>query len=138
GSSQSLIDILSGRLQLQFENLPVVLPHIRSGKLKALAVGTRKRSAVVPEYPTMAEAGVPGYESSTAFGVLAAAKTPKPIMDRLNADVGAVMKMPEVRDSLNARGFDAVGSTPEEYRVHLREELKLYARLVKIAGIRPE
>jgi tripartite-type tricarboxylate transporter receptor subunit TctC len=59
-------------------------------------------------------------------------------MDRLNTDVGAVMKTPEVRDSLNARGFDAVGSTPEEYRVHLREELKLYARLVKIAGIRPE
>jgi tripartite-type tricarboxylate transporter receptor subunit TctC len=138
GSSQSLVDILSAGLQLQFENLPVVLPHIRSGKLKALAVGTRNRSAVVPEYPTMVEAGVPGYESSTAFGVLAAAKTPKPIMDRLNADVGAVMKMPEVRHSLNARGFDAVGSTPEEYRVHLREELKLYARLVKIAGIRPE
>ncbi len=86
----------------------------------------------------MIEAGVPGYESSTAFGVLAPAKTPKPIMDKLNRDVASVLKTPDVREGLGARGFEAVGSTPEQYRTHLRDELMRYAKVVKIAGIRPE
>lgn len=138
GSSQSQIDVLSGRLQLVFENLPIVWPQIRAGKLRALAVGTQKRSAVVPEYPTMVEAGVPGFESSTAFGVLAPAKTPQPIMGRLQRDVARVLKSPDVAESLNARGFETVGSTAEQYRTHLREELRRYAKVVKDAGIKPE
>jgi tripartite-type tricarboxylate transporter receptor subunit TctC len=139
GSSQALIDILSGRLHLQFENLPVVLPHMRSGKLKALAVGTRNRSTLVPEYPTIIEAGVPGYEASTAFGVLAPAKTPGAIVERLSREMAKALKgAPDVKEALAARGFEPVGSTPEEYGAHLRDELKRYAQVVKTAGIKIE
>ena len=139
GSSQSMVDVLSGRLHLLFENLPIVLPYVRSGKLKALAVGTRKRSALVPEFPTMIEAGVPGYESSTAFGVLVPAKTPRPIVMRLSTAISnALQSAPEVKDSLAARGFEPVGSTPEEYAAHLRQELKSVAEVVKLANIRLE
>ena len=136
GSSQTAVDILSGRLQLLFENLPVVLPHIRSGKLKALATGTRTRSGLVPELPTMIEAGVPGYESSTAFGVLAPAKTPRAIVSRLSAEIAKSLQGGDVKENLAARGFEPVGSTPEEYTAQLREELKRVARVVKLANIR--
>jgi tripartite-type tricarboxylate transporter receptor subunit TctC len=139
GSSQSLVDILSGRLQIMFDNLPIVLPAVRSGKLRALAVGTLKRSALVPEFPTMVEAGVPGYESSTAFGVLAPGKTPRAIVNRLSVEIAkALQGAGEAKDSLLARGFEPVGSTPEEYAVHLRDELGRIARVVKLANIRIE
>ena len=138
GSSQSILDLLSGRLHLVFENLPVLLPHVRAGKLKALAVGTSKRSAMVPDYPTMVEAGVPGYESTTAFGILAPARTPRPIVDRLSREIAAALKATDLKESLAARGFEPVGSTPEEYAAHLRGELKRYAHVVKVANIRLE
>ena len=80
GSAPSLTDLIAGQLQMTIENMPVTLPHVRAGKLRMLAVGTKTRSAFVPELPTIAEAGVPGYESSTAFGVLAPAKTPPAIV----------------------------------------------------------
>ena len=138
GSTPVMIDMLSGRLQATFENLPIVLPHIRSGKLKALAVGTRKRSALVPEFPTMIEAGVPGYESSTAFGVLAPAKTPRPVVNRLGTEIAKALQSGDLKESLAARGFEPVGSTPEEYVAHLRDELKRVAQVVKLANIRLE
>jgi tripartite-type tricarboxylate transporter receptor subunit TctC len=136
GSSQSILDTIAGRLHIVFENLPVVMPHVRAGKLRALAVGTRQRSGLVPELPTMIEAGVPGYESTTAFGVLVPAKTPRPIVNRLSADIArSLREAPEVKDSLAARGFEPVGSTPEEYAAHLRDEMKRIARIVKLANI---
>ena len=138
GSGPALIDLLSGRLQLTFENLPVVLLHIRGGKLKALAVGTSKRSALVPDYPTMVEAGVPGYEASTAFGILAPAKTPRPVVNRLSAEIAKALQAGDVKEGLVARGFESVGSTPEEYTAHLQDELKRVARVVKLAGIKLE
>ena len=139
GSSQSLVDVLSGRLQIMFDNLPIVLPSVRSGKLRALAVGTLKRSALVPEFPTMVEAGVPGFESSTAFGVLVPAKTPRAIVNRLSAEIARSLQgAGDAKDSLLARGFEPVGSTPEEYAAHLRDELGRIARVVKLANIRVE
>ena len=139
GSSQSLVDVLSGRLQIMFDNLPIVLPSVRAGKLRALAVGTVKRSALVPEFPTMVEAGVPGFESSTAFGVLVPAKTPRAIVNRLSAEISRSLQgAGDARDSLLARGFEPVGSTPEEYAAHLRAELGRIARVVKLANIRIE
>jgi tripartite-type tricarboxylate transporter receptor subunit TctC len=138
GSSPALVDLLSGRLQVTFENLPVVIGHVRSGKLKGLAVGTRQRSALVPELPTMEEAGVKGYEASTAFGVLAPAGTPKPVVDRLSREIAAVLKSPDVRESLTARGLEPIGGTPGEYAEHLREDLQRIARIVKLANIRLE
>ncbi len=138
GSSQSLIDLLAGQVQMVFENLPVVLPHIRAGKVRALAVGTRTRSALLPEYPTVAEAGVPGYEASTAFGMVAPAKTPKEIVGRLNREVVKILRSAEIKDSFGALGLEAVGGTPEQYAEHLRDELARYARIIKAAGIRPD
>ena len=137
GSNPSLLDLVSGRLHLVFENLPVTLPHVRAGKIRALAVGTRKRSALVPELPSIAEAGVPGYEASTAFGVLVPAKTPRPIVDRLSAETAKALQG-SIKDTLANLGFEPVGSTPQEYAAHLRDELKRVAHVVKVANIRLE
>jgi tripartite-type tricarboxylate transporter receptor subunit TctC len=137
GSSPALLDLVSGRLHLIFENLPIVLPHVKSGKVRALAVGTTKRSALVPDFPTMVEAGVPGYESTTAFGILAPAKTPRPIVNRLSSEIAKALQGGDMKESLAARGFEPVGSTPEAYASHLRDELKRYAKVVKLAGLKP-
>ena len=136
GSGPAALDLVAGRLHVMFENLPTVLPHVRSGKLKMLAVGTKTRSALVPEYPTVAEAGVPGYESSTAFGVLAPAKTPAAIITRLNQESSKAVQRPDSREKLSGLGLEPVGGTPQQYAAHLREELAKYGRIVKAAGIR--
>jgi len=135
GSSLALTDLLAGQTQIQFENLPVVQPHFRSGKLRALAVGTEQRSVLAPQLPTMSEAGVPGYEASTGFGVLAPARTPKDIVTRLNADVVKVLKSPDVKERLLTQGLEAVGSSSEQYSTYLRAELQKVARIVKTAHI---
>lgn len=136
GSGPAVLDLVAGRLHVVFENLPTILPHVRSGKLKLLAVGTKTRSALVPEYPTVAEAGVPGYESSTAFGVLAPAKTPAAIVTRLNQESSKAVQRPDSRDKLSGLGLEPVGGTPQQYAAHLKEELAKYGRIVKAAGIR--
>jgi len=138
GAGPAVIDLVGGRLQLMFENQPTVLPHIRSAKLKALAVGTKTRSAALPEYPTVSEAGVPGYESSTAFGVLASAKTPAPIIGRLNRELVKILHSSDIRERMAAQGQEAVGGTPQQYAAHLKEELAKYGRIVKTAGIKAE
>ena len=138
GSNPSLTDLVAGQLQMTIENMPVTLPHVRAGRLRMLAVGTKNRSSFVPELPTIAEAGVPGYESSTAFGVLAPAKTPAAIVANLNAEIVKALRTPDVKEKLSGLGMEAVGSTPEQYAAHIREELAKYAKLVKAAGIRPD
>jgi tripartite-type tricarboxylate transporter receptor subunit TctC len=135
GSSLAVTDLLAGQLQFMLENLPTVLPHVKAGKLRALAVGTRQRSSLVPEYPPLDQAGVPGYEASTAFGVLGPARLPPAVLARLNRDIVRVLQGPEVKDRLLAQGVEAVGSTPEQYAAHLREELERYGRVVKTSGI---
>ena len=138
GSSPSLTDLVAGHLQLTMENMPVTLPHVRSARLRMLAVGTRTRSAFVPDMPTMAEAGVPGYESSTAFGVLAPAKTSPAIIGQLNTELVKALRSPDIREKLTGLGMEAVGGTPEQYAAHIREELAKYARVVKAAGIKAD
>ena len=138
GSSPSLTDLVAGQLQLTMENMPVTLPHVRSGRLRMLAVGTKTRSAFAPEQPTMAEAGVPGYESSTAFGVLAPAKTSSSIIGLLNAELVKALRSPELKEKLTGLGMEAVGGTPEQYSAHIKEELVKYARIVKAAGIKAD
>jgi tripartite-type tricarboxylate transporter receptor subunit TctC len=138
GAGPYLIDLVGGRLQMAFENLPTVWPHVRSGKLKMLAVGTKTRSALVPEMPTVVEAGVPGYESSTAFGVLAPARTPAAAVARLNKELVKILQSPDIKEKMTAEGVEAVGGTPQEYAAHIREELVKYARIVKAAGIKAD
>jgi len=136
GAGPAVTDLIGGRLQFMFENLPTVLPHIRSGRLKALAVGTKTRSAQLPEYPTMIEAGVPGFEASTAFGVLSPAKTPASVVDRLNREIVKILHNPEIRERLLAQGLEPVGGTTQQYAAHLKDELAKYGRIVKAAGIK--
>ena len=138
GSSLSLTDTLAGQLQVMFDNLPVVLPHIKTNKLRLMGVGTAQRSALIPGAPTIAESGVPGYEASTAFGVLAPANTPPAVVNRLSQEIVRVLQNPEIKDRLATQGLEAVGSTPQQYDAHLRAELAKYARIVKSAGIKVE
>jgi tripartite-type tricarboxylate transporter receptor subunit TctC len=136
GSNPSLTALVAGQVDLTLENQPVVLPHIGAGKLRGLAVGTAKRSALLPQLPTMREAGVAGYESSTAFGVLAPAGTPEAILTRLSQEVAGVLKSADLRERLAKQGLEAVGSTPQEYATHLREERNRNGQLIKSAGIK--
>jgi len=136
GAGPAVTDLLAGRLHFMFENLPTVIAHVRAGKLKLLAVGTKTRSKIVPEYPTVAEAGVPGYESSTAFGVLAPAKTPAAVIGRLNRELVNILQSAGVREKMAAQGVETVGGTPQDYAAHLKEELAKYGRIVKTAGIK--
>ncbi len=138
GSSLALTDTLAGQLQVLFDNLPVVQPHIRTGKLRLMGVGTLQRSALIPDAPTIAESGVPGYEASTAFGVLAPARTPPEIINRLSQESQRILKSTEIRERLATQGLEAIGSTPQQYEAHLRAELAKYARIVKSAGIKVE
>ncbi len=134
GSSQSLIDLIGGQVQITFENLPVALPHVRAGKLRMLAVGTQKRSVLVPDYPTVDET-VPGYEASTSSGVLSTAKTPADIIARLNRELVKIIQAPAFRDKFVADGWETVGSTPEQYATHLRDESSRIAKTAKAANI---
>jgi tripartite-type tricarboxylate transporter receptor subunit TctC len=138
GAGPAVTDLLAGRLHFMFENLPTVIAHVRAGKLKLLAVGTRTRSTLVPEYPTVAEAGVPGYESSTAFGVLAPAKTPAAVIGHLNRELVRILHSADVKEKMAAQGVETVGGTPQQYSVHLKDELAKYGRIVKAAGIKPD
>lgn len=136
GAGPAVTDLLGGRLNLMFENLPTILPHVRSGKLRMLAVGTKQRSALAPEFPTIVEEGVPGYDSATVFGVLAPAKTPPAIITRLNREMVSILQSADGKSALAARGLEAVGSTPQQYRAQIRDEYIRYGRIAKAVGIR--
>lgn len=138
GSSLSVIDTIAGNLQVMLDNLPVIQPHTRSGKLRLLGVGTQQRSALIPQALTIAEAGVPGFEASTAFGVLAPARTPAEIVNRLSQETQRILQSAETKERLAAQGLEAIGSTPQRYDAHMRAELAKYARIVKSAGIKIE
>lgn len=138
GTGSALADLFGGRIQLLFENLPPVLGHIRTGKVKAIAVGTMARSDFLPELPTMSEAGVPGYESSSWFGILLPAGAPGAIVDRLNSETVAALRRPATKERFADLGAEAVGNKPEEFRAHLRAKLAEVAKLVKLAGMTPE
>ncbi len=136
GAGPAVTDLLGGRLNLMFENLPTILPHVRSGKLRMLAVGTKQRSALAPEFPTIAEEGVPGYDSATVFGVLAPAKTLPAVIVRLTREMVKILQSAEGKTALATRGLQAVGSTAQEYRAQIRDEFTRYGRIAKAANIR--
>ena len=138
GSAPAVTDLIAGQVQVMFDNTPNVLPHVRAGKLKALAVSSRARSKLAPEVPTVDEAGVPGYDVTVWFGILAPAGTPKPIIDRLNAEMVKVIRTPEITDRFMKAGVDPVASTPEAFSGYLKSEVGRWAKVIQDAGIKAD
>ncbi len=138
GLSPALTDLLSGRVQLMFSSVVAILPHIKAGKLRGLAVTGGKRLSSMPELPTLAESGLAGYEASSWYGVLAPAGTPKEIIARLNAETVKALDRPEVKNSLLAEGAEPIGGTPEQFAAHIKSENERLGKLIGDAKIRLE
>jgi len=136
GTTALLPDLLAGRITMAFANIVNVVPLVRQGKLRAFAVSSRKRSALVPDLPTMIEAGFPDYEAVPWFGLMAPARTPRPIIEKLHAETVKALAVPEVRKALENQGLDLIGGTPEEFSETIRTETPYWAKVIKQAGIK--
>lgn len=138
GAAPALVDLLGGQIHMTFDNIPVVIPHVRAGKLRALGVTSARRSSLLPDVPTIAESGLPGYEVTARFGLTIPAKTSKTRIARLNAEVLRALKPESVKARFANLGLEAVGSSPDEYqRLTLRESERL-GKVIKAAGIKPQ
>jgi tripartite-type tricarboxylate transporter receptor subunit TctC len=135
GSGPAIQDVMAGHVPLMFDTTVVAAPHIQSGKVRALAVTSTKRVGSLPGVPTMAEAGVKGYEILSWQGIFAPAGTPKEIVQRLNAEIVKILKMPDMRERLAGLGLDPVGNTPDEFAAFQQAEIAKWAKLVKEAKI---
>ncbi|OGI40481.1 MAG: hypothetical protein A2V91_01770 [Candidatus Muproteobacteria bacterium RBG_16_64_10] len=138
GSGQAVTDLLGGHVQLMFSGFSSTLPHIKAGKLRALAVTGIERSAALPEVPTIAEQGFPKFEATAWYGVLAPANTPKPVIRRLHGELVRILKLPDVGQRLGGLGFEIVGSTPEQFGAYIKTEITKWAKVVKASGAKPE
>src|SRR3954465_10553822 len=133
GGAPALTDLLGGQIQMAFSSIPAVLPHIKAGRLIALGIGSAKRSPALPNIPTIAEAGVPGYEYTTWYGIFAPAKTPRPLITRLNAEIVKAVESPDIKDRVTALGGDPDPGTPEELRAYMANESAKWAKIIKAA-----
>lgn len=138
GAGPALIEMLGGQFSLYFGNVPSVIGYARQGKLRALAVTGAKRSGAIPEMPTVAESGIPGYEVTTWYGVSAPAKTPRPIIDRLNSEIVRGLKSADLMARFKDLGADPVGNTPEQNTAYVQNEINKWAKVLKAAGIKGE
>jgi len=138
GSGQMLPELLGGTLPIAFDNIATALPHIKAGKLRALAVTTAKRSAVAPEVPTMAESGLAGYEISSWQAVFAPAGTPKPIIDRLYSEISKILQLPDVQKRLSDMGLDLSGMPPQELAALVKADVPRLGKIVRESGARAE
>ena len=136
GSAPALADLLAGQVDMMFDLVLTAAPHVRSGKARALAVTGARRSNVLPDVPTVAEAGLPGYEVSAWFGLFGPADLPAPVTSRLNAEIVRAMESKEVRERLASQGAEALSSTPEQFAAYVRGELGKWSRVVKAAGMK--
>jgi len=136
GAAPAVVDLISGQVQLSLISAPGVLPHIKAGRLRALAVTNATRSALLPELPTMSESGLPGYESEGWHGLFAPARTPKPVVDRLYTEIAAILRNPDTSSRLASGGAEPVGLPPGEFAVKLKSEIAKWAKVVKIANMK--
>ena len=136
GAGPALIDVLGGQIQLNFGAMPTMVSQIKSGRLRGIAVTTAKRSATVPDVPTVAEA-VPGYEAVGWVGVFGPKALPKEILARWNSEINRVLQLPDVRERLASDGMEPVGGRPENFRALLKRDVAKWQKVVKVAGIRP-
>ena len=138
GSAPAVTDLIAGQVQVMFDNTPNVLPHVKAGKLKGLAVSSKARSQFAPEMPSVDEAGVPGYDVTVWFGVLTVAGTPPDIVKRLNTEMVRILHSPEVKDRITKAGVDVVAGTPEHFSGYLKSEVARWAKVVQEAGIKAD
>lgn len=131
-------DLLSGQVALMFMPAPVALPHIKAGKIRALAVTSAVRTPALPGLPTVAEAALPGYDASTWYGMMVTAGTRKSVVERLHRDIVSVLKTPDVSERLSSQGARVVGSSPEEFAAHIRSEIAKWGKVIKASGARVE
>jgi tripartite-type tricarboxylate transporter receptor subunit TctC len=138
GAAPALADLLGGQVQLMFSTMPPALPHVKDGKLRALAVTSLKRSRAMPELPTVDEVALPGFEANTWHGVVVPAGTPAAVVVRLNREIVAILHMPEVVERLSGQGAEALGSTPEEFAAYIKSETLKWAKVVRDSGAKAE
>ena len=135
GSGPAMLDLIAGRVSLMFENMPGAVPHMKAGRVRALAQTGQKRSPALPEIPTVAEAGVKGYESLSWSGIALPVGVPKEVMARLNREINTILTQPEMRQKLGEQGAESVGGSPEAFAQHVRQERDKWAGVVRAAAI---
>ena len=135
GSAGVLADLIGGQIVVTMDNMPPYVPQVKAGKIRALAVSPARRSPALPDVPTVAEAGVPGYDSGAWFGLVAPANTPKDLVDKLSRETARILKLPDVSARLADLGAEAVGSTPEQFSAHIKAEIAKWAKVIRDANV---
>ena len=138
GNAPAVMAVLSGEVSLSFGNIAQSAPQVKAGRLRALAVASLQRSAVMPDVPTVAESGLPGFEGGAWYGLLAPAATPRVIVDRLHGEIVRILKLPDIQQRLRNEAYDIYGDTPEQFAAAIRAEVAKWAPIVKQAGLRAE
>jgi tripartite-type tricarboxylate transporter receptor subunit TctC len=138
GDTPAIADLIAGHVQLAFLSIQPLIPQVQAGKLRALAITSGKRSAAIPDLPTVAESGLPGYDIGTWWGLLAPAKTPRPVVDKLAASMRKASAVPSIKERFAAGGIAAQSNTPEEFAAMIKSEVARYRELASAAGVKPE
>jgi tripartite-type tricarboxylate transporter receptor subunit TctC len=138
GAAPALVDLIGGQIAFMFNNTLEVLPYVKAARLRALAVASAKRAAVLPEAPTFAESGLPGFEATVWWGVLAPAATPRDVVTRLNVEIVRALRSSDVKDRFTGLGAETVGSTPEQFEEFLKAEIAKWANVIRTSGIRAD
>jgi tripartite-type tricarboxylate transporter receptor subunit TctC len=136
GSSEARTSVISGQVEMMLDAITTMTPMVRAGRVRALGTSGTKRSTVLPEVPTIAEAGVPGYEATIWLGLMAPAGTPKAVVDKLNAEINSILKRPEVKKAWNEQGAEPMIMSPAQFDKYLRQDITKWAKIVKISGAR--
>jgi tripartite-type tricarboxylate transporter receptor subunit TctC len=137
GNAPALTDTVAGHVEMLFSGVPALLPHIQSGRLRAVAIGSMKRFSAIPDVPTFDESGLKGYEATTWFGLMAPIKTPREIVARLNAEVGKILASADLQSRFVNEGLEPIGGSQEDFAKFIRDETTKYAKVIKAAGIKP-
>ena len=138
GTGPVIIAVIGGQVQAAFEAVPAALPHIKGAKLRALAVTTAQRVPMLPDVPTTAEAGLPNFEVSSTFDILAPASTPKPIIDRLNSELVKILNLPDVKEKFMQQSAFSTPTTPDQAAQRIHSEIAMWAKVITEANVKPD
>jgi tripartite-type tricarboxylate transporter receptor subunit TctC len=138
GNAPAITDTIGGQVEMVLSGVPALVPHIQSGRLRAIAIGSLKRFPALPNVPTFDESGLKGYEATTWFGLLAPVKTPKDIVTRLNVEVAKILASADIKERFMVEGLEPMGGTPEDFAKFIRSEIDKYAKVIKAAGVRQQ